>query len=262
MPARPVDGGAGSSRASANAGGPGARDHRRRRGSDHRRRPGAAGRPVPARAVPRRGRASGATAASRWWRRCSPTTPSWSPTSAVRTPRHRHGHGDPRRRALLQRLKRHPWTRHIPTVVAHAAEAAEDAQRALSGALGVLEEPVTRAELDDALGRTSTRSSAPASAGCSSSPRGPTATPPSSPTAFRSRRLDVDVTGPEVAATAALDGDRYDCVLVDLGSRRRRLRRAQAAPVAQAAARTPGRGRPPGRATDARSAASSRTPQR
>ena len=50
---------------------------------------------------------------------------------------------------LLQGLKRHPQTRPIPTVVTHAPEAAEDAHEGrLTGALDVVEEPVTRQKLE------------------------------------------------------------------------------------------------------------------
>ncbi len=53
---------------------------------------------------------------------------------------------------LLHGLKRHPHTRLIPTVVTHAADAAEDAHEGrLSGALEVVEEPITRPKLDGVL---------------------------------------------------------------------------------------------------------------
>ena len=54
--------------------------------------------------------------------------------------------------SLLHGLKRHPETRHIPIVVTHSAKAAEDAhQGRLAGALDVVEEPISRPQLDEVL---------------------------------------------------------------------------------------------------------------
>ncbi len=120
--------------------------------------------------------------------------------------------------SLLHGLKRHAQTRLIPTVVTHAAEAAEDAhQGRLTGALDVIEEPVTRAKLDGVLERLDAflntghrrllvvTEQADGDAVTIADRLSPL------------EALDVDVVGSAVDATAALDGAGYDCVVVDLG---------------------------------------------
>ncbi|GAB3768595.1 hypothetical protein FB382_002685 [Nocardioides ginsengisegetis] len=120
--------------------------------------------------------------------------------------------------SLLHGLKRHPTTRLIPTVVTHAPGAVEDARDGLvAGALGVLEEPITRARLDAALERVDVFLNTAhrrvlvvteQAAGDASAVAERVST---------LEGIDVEVAGNASDATTALDGDAYDCVVVDLG---------------------------------------------
>ena len=140
--------------------------------------------------------------------------------------------------SLLHGLKRHPQTRLIPTVVTHAAEAAEDAhQGRLSGALDVIEEPVTRPKLDGVLERLD--------AFLNTGHRRllvVTEQADGDAVAIADRlspleALDVDVVGSAVDADG---GARRRRLRLRRGrprrQRRRRVRGAEAAPVAQGAA--------------------------
>jgi signal transduction histidine kinase/HAMP domain-containing protein/CheY-like chemotaxis protein len=120
--------------------------------------------------------------------------------------------------SLLQGLKRHPETRLIPTVVTHAGEAAEHAREGrLAGALEVVEEPVTRPKLDsvldqlDAFLNTGHRRLLVL-----------TEQADGDAVAIADRlsgleAIDVDVVGSADDAVSALDGEAYDCAVVDLG---------------------------------------------
>jgi CheY-like chemotaxis protein len=118
--------------------------------------------------------------------------------------------------SLLHGLKRLPDTRHIPTIAAHSAQAAESAhQGRIAGALDVIEEPLTRAKVDDALGRLHTfidrkdRSLLVVAGEQDGSTRG---------IAERfdgADDLDVEMVSTVELATEALGGGTYDCVVVD-----------------------------------------------
>ena len=120
--------------------------------------------------------------------------------------------------SLLHGLKRHPATRLIPTVVTHASDAAEDAhQGRLAGALDVVEEPVTRPKLDGALDRLE------AFMGAERRRLLVVTELVDGTSAELTARfvgldgIDVDIVGSADEAVAALDGEPYDCVVVDLG---------------------------------------------
>ncbi|HLO34622.1 MAG TPA: response regulator, partial [Candidatus Deferrimicrobium sp.] len=108
--------------------------------------------------------------------------------------------------------------RAIPTVITHAADAAEDAhQGRLAGALDVMEEPVTRARLDEVLDRLDAFLN-------TAHRRLLVVTEQADGDAITvAERLsglpgvDVDVAGSAPDATRALDDDGYDCLVVDLG---------------------------------------------
>ncbi len=120
--------------------------------------------------------------------------------------------------SLLNGLKRFSETRHIPTVAVHSATAGQDAhQGRLAGALDVVEEPVTRGEVESALDRLvaflerKTRSLLVVTA----RPDGQSVDAAERFGAMED--VDVDVVGSSAAAMEALDARPYDCVVVDLG---------------------------------------------
>jgi CheY-like chemotaxis protein len=103
-------------------------------------------------------------------------------------------------------------------VAAHSAKAGQDAhQGRLAGALDVIEEPVTRAEIESALDRLTsfvarrTRSLLVVTGG----PDGDSVAAAEQFGAMED--VDVEVVGTSAAATEALDARPYDCVVVDLG---------------------------------------------
>ncbi|MDF2143901.1 HAMP domain-containing protein [Knoellia sp. p5-6-4] len=120
--------------------------------------------------------------------------------------------------SLLNGLKRFSETRHIPTVAAHSAKAGQDAhQGRLAGALDVIEEPVTRAEIESALERLAsfvareTRSLLVVTG----DPAGQSAAAAEQFGAMED--VEVEVVGTSAAAAEALDARPCDCVVVDLG---------------------------------------------
>ena len=234
----------------------GPRDGRRRRGGHHRRATGCCWWRSPSRTCAGRRSSSAAVTASRWWPRCRPTTPSWSPPAGPRRRRRRHGHGHPRRRLAAPRPQAtptdppHPDGRHAPrrTPPRMPTRAGWRARSTSS------RNPLTRAQARRRAGRTRHLPGPPATAGCWSSPSRPTAQRSPSPTACPVLEGSTSTwPAPPLTRRRALDDDSYDCVVVDLGSsggggfevlKRLRSRKALRAP--------PGRRRRRGRAVGAR----------
>jgi CheY-like chemotaxis protein len=120
--------------------------------------------------------------------------------------------------SLLHGLKRHPRTRLIPTVVTHAVEAAEDARQGLlSGALEVFEEPVTRPKLDEMLGRLDVFLNTGHRRLLVVTEQGDGEAVAIADRLSPLEGVDVDVVGSAADALSALDGESFDCVVVDHG---------------------------------------------
>ncbi len=121
--------------------------------------------------------------------------------------------------SLLHGLKRHPRTRHIPTAVTHAPDAAEDAHLGrLAGAFDVLEEPVNRASLGDLLDGLDSFMAREQRRLLVVTEQ---ADGDAAAVADRTTTLDgiaVDVVGSAEDAVQALQDETYDCVAVDLGT--------------------------------------------
>ncbi len=119
---------------------------------------------------------------------------------------------------LLQGLKRHPQTRPIPAVVTHAPEAAEDAHEGrLTGALDVVEEPVTRQKLSEMLEQLDGFLNTGHRRLLVVTEQADGGAVDLADRMSTLEGLDVDVVGSAADATASLEGHRYDCVVVDLG---------------------------------------------
>ncbi|MGZ4597656.1 MAG: response regulator, partial [Actinomycetes bacterium] len=119
--------------------------------------------------------------------------------------------------SLLHGVKRHPATRLIPTVVTHASRAAEDAHEGrLAGALDVVEEPVTRAKIDEALQQLEAFIEAPSKRLLVVTERVDGESAQVAGRCEPLEGLDVDMVGSAEEAARALDGEAYDCVVVDL----------------------------------------------